>query len=314
MKIYRLRYSVQIVSFFLLTYGGYLGLKLGHFLPVFSCPYAGGFSGACYLMALQRSQNGFEMPFYLYFSVWGLKFLKMFLGFSILVILLNKSWCGWICPFGSLQDGITWLRKKLFIREAQFSWRIRDNLKPIKYILLFLLIVIPVFIGNAGFHRDFSLPFCQICPAKPLMPLFTGNLKNLTVDFSNSITIIMTILSIILAGSILVGVFFKDRFFCMFCPMLALMSFFNRIGFIKLKKKVDACIACGNCQRVCPLDIREVHLEKKKENVLTQDCILCLKCVEACPQDKVLSVKFLKKTLFVSSRKYVSECFRKKKN
>ena len=309
MKIYRLRYLTQAVSFFVLTYGGYLGLKLGHFLPVFSCPYAGGFSGACYLMALQRSQNGLEMPFYLYFSVWGLKLVKMFFGFLILVILLNKSWCGWVCPFGSLQEAITWLRKKLLIREAQFSWRLREHLKPIKYILLVCLILIPILIGNAGLHQDFSLPFCQICPAKPLMPLFAGNPKNLAVDFCNPITTIMTALSIILAGGILVGVFFKDRFFCMFCPMLALMSLFGKIGFIQLKKKVDACSGCGNCQRVCPLDIREVHLEKEKENVLTQDCILCLKCIEACPQDNALSVKFWKKALFVSSRKYVSEKF-----
>ncbi|MFH1904203.1 MAG: 4Fe-4S binding protein [bacterium] len=311
MRVYRLRFLIQIISFFLLTYAAYLGinLKLGNFLPVFSCPYIGRFSGACYLMVLQRSQCGMEIPFYLYFSMYGLKFLKMFLGFFILVILLNKTWCGWICPFGTLQDWITWLRKKLSIRESQFSWRLRDKLKPIKYIFLVYLVIVPVLIGNAGLHGDFTLPFCQICPAKPLMPLFVGDFSKFAIDPTNPVTITMTVLSMVLTGSILIGMIFKDRFFCMFCPLLALISLFDNIGFIQLRKKVDACTGCGNCQRVCPVNIREVHLEKEKENVLTQDCMECFKCVEACPQDNALYVKFLKWKLFSSSRKYVGKLF-----
>ncbi len=309
MKIYRLRSLVQYISFLLLTYGGYLGLRLGHFFPCFSCPYVHGCPGHCYLMALQRSQWGFELSVKHFASVWGLRALGMFLGFFILTVVLYKAWCGWICPFGTLQDWITSLRKKLSIRESQFSWKLRDRLKPVKYVLLALLIIIPVLIANAGLHRDFGLPFCQICPAKPLMSLFEGNLKNLAIDITNPITTIMTLLSVVFAGGFLVGMFFKDRFFCIFCPMLALISLFDKFGFIRLKKRVDDCTGCGNCQRVCPVNIRQVHLEKEKEEVLTSDCILCLKCVEACPQDNALSVKFLKKTLFSSSRKYVAKLF-----
>lgn len=312
MKVYRLRSFIQIATFFLLTYGGRLGVKLGHFLPCFSCPYVQGCSGHCYLMALQRSQWGFELPFKHYIGTGGVRVLVMFLGFFALVIFLNKIWCGWICPFGTFQDWITSLRKRFSIRESQFSWDFRDRLKPIKYILLISLIVIPILIANAGLHEDFGLPFCQICPAKPLMPLFEGSFKNFAVDITNSITATMTILSIILAAGILIGFVFKDRFFCIFCPMLALIHLFQKIGFMQLKKKIDACTGCGNCQRVCPLDIRQVHLEKEKENVLTQDCVLCLKCVEACPQDNALSLKFLKKGLFSSSGKYLSECSRKR--
>ena len=202
------------------------------------------------------------------------------------------------------------MRKKFGIRESQFSCRTTDRLKPIKYIVLILLIVIPVLIANAGFHEDFKLPFCQICPAKPLMPLLEGTFDNLALDFSNSITLTMTVLSMVLAGIFLIGMIFKDRFFCIFCPMLALMSFFDKIGFMKFKKKPDACIGCGNCRRVCPVNIKEVHLEKEKEDVLMPECMLCLKCVEACPGDKALSFKFRNKNIFSSSKKYVSKYFK----
>jgi len=264
-------------------------------------------------MALQRSQWGFQISFAEAISVWGLRALGMFAGFFLLTIIFSKAWCGWICPFGTLQDWITFLRKKLGIRESQFSWTLRDRLKPIKYILLIFLIVIPILIGNAGLHSDFGLPFCQICPAKKLMPIFAGNFRYFAVDISNPITAFMSIVSLILTAFFFVGMFFKDRFFCLFCPLLALISLFEKFGFLGLEKKVDACTGCGNCQRVCPLNIREVHLEKKKKNVLTQDCILCLRCVESCPQAKVLSLKFFKNTIFSSSKDYISKRFIKKK-
>lgn len=309
--VYRLRFLVQFVSFAVLTYGGRFGLRFGHSLPCFACPYVGGCAGHCYLMALQGPHWGFQMSFAEIASSWGLRILGMFVGFFLLAIFLSKTWCGWICPFGTLQDWISSLRKKLAIRESQFSWGLRDKLKPIKFILLVLLVIIPLLIANAGLHPDFKFPFCQICPAKPLMPVFEGNLSYFAVDLTNPITMVMSILSIMIAAIFLAGMFFKGRVFCIFCPMLALISIVERIGFVRLGKNVDSCVGCGNCHRACPVDIRQVHLERENENVLTHDCMECFKCVEACPQDGTLSAKFLKWDLFSSSREYVAKLFGK---
>jgi len=304
--ISKIRLIIQNISFIFLTYGGKLGIHLGYSLPCFSCPYVGGCAGNCYLMALQGNY-GFEIAAADVFSTWGERALLIFILFLVLFMLLSKLWCGWICPFGTLQDWFTSLRRKLGIAETEFSWKTRDRQKIIKYILLAALIIIPLCIANFGLHSDFKMPFCQICPAKPIMPLFCGETRHLSLDFTNSITLSFTILSMVITGGLFVGIFFKDRFFCMFCPMLALMHIFSKIGFIHFKKSVNTCQGCGNCKRMCPVDIRDVYLEKENKDVLTEDCMLCLKCIESCPGDSVLSVKFFNLNIFSSSRKYLAD-------
>ncbi|MBN2440339.1 MAG: 4Fe-4S binding protein [Spirochaetales bacterium] len=313
MILTRLRFLIQTISFILLMYGGRLRLSLGHFLPCFGCPYVGSCAGDCYLMALQGSFWGFQIPFTGFLSTWGLRALGMFFAFALLVLVLNKTWCGWICPFGTLQDWITGIRKKTGIRESQLSYKVMDSLDFIKYIALVVLIIIPVLIANAGLHTDLGLFFCQICPAKILLPLFNGNPTYFSVDFTNTITMVMTISALILSAGLMVGCFFKDRFFCIFCPMLALITLFDAIGFLRLKKNINSCTGCGNCMRICPLNIRTVHMEKEKSTIRSPECIQCFKCVEACPQDETLKITFLKWTLYSSSKKNILAFFDSKK-
>ena len=307
MIITKLRSWVQFITFLLLTYGGRFGLNFGHALPCFACPYVGGCPGHCYLMALQGSFWGFQMRLPEIIGAQGVRASGMLLLFIVLALLLSKTWCGWICPFGTLQDWITALRRKMGIRESKLSWKFRDRLKPVKYILLVLLIVIPVLIANAGLHSDYRLPFCQICPAKPIMPIFEGNFQYFSIETTNTITIVMTGLSLSLTAFFMVGMFFKERFFCVFCPLLALLSLIEKIGLIKIKKNVEGCIGCGSCERLCPMDIRDVHNEKEKADVTTQDCMLCMKCTESCSHDKVLSIVIFGKKVFSSSKEYVAK-------
>ena len=307
-----LRLITQHILFLTLTYGGRIGIGLGHSLPCFSCPYVSGCGGSCYLMALQGNWWGLQMAWADLTTTMGLQLLSHLGVFILLIILLNKYWCGWICPFGTIQDWLTYLRRWLGIREAQFSWRTRDRLKAIKWVLLAYLLLIPLMIAHAGWDYDLNLPFCRsICPAKPLMPLFVGDTRHLGFDFTNAITLVFSIFSIGIAAGMLVGMFFKERFFCLFCPMLILIHIFRKVSPIRFEKEVAGCIGCGNCHRMCPMDIRDVHEQKTDKDVISEDCLLCMTCTEACPEDGVLQVKFLKWRLFSSSRKYMTRRFTK---
>jgi len=98
--------------------------------------------------------------------------------------------------------------------------------------------------------------------------------------------------AIILVGLMFTTAFVKRRFLCSYCPMLAFLSLFDKVGLFSLKKDGSKCTRCGNCYRACPMEIREIEEEKGLKNLVTQDCILCLRCVEACPENQALEAQF----------------------
>lgn len=301
MNLTRSRLLAQSLSFGILTYGGRFGLNLGHALPCLSCPYVSGCGGHCFLMALQGSFWGLQVPLAELAGARGLDILRMLALFILLAIPLSKLWCGWICPFGTLQDAVTWIRKKMGIAEARWSWATSDRLSRVKYLLLVLLLVIPLMIANLGLHGDYGLPYCQICPAKPLMPLFAGDAGHLAIDTTNGITTAMTTLSLLLAGGFLAGMFFRERFFCIFCPLLALLGLLQRIGLVRFEKHLSVCVGCGSCGRSCPMEIRSVRNELVNEDVMSHDCMACMNCADSCNHDGALSFRWLKWRIFASS-------------
>jgi len=297
-KISNLRSKIQILSFILFVYGGYIAIDLGRRLPIFSCPYVPGSPGGCYLMGLQHEFNT-TLP-----QLWGqrgldiLKNLGLFLAFFL---VLNKAWCGFLCPLGTLQDWITKFRKRIGIGYTRYDDMSFKALSKIKYILLFLLLAIPMAIRTGLLPTGMRSPFCQICPVRVLMPLFNGDTSQLDVNFSSTSAMILTSLGLIIAAIFIIGSFLKKRFFCFFCPMSALHYIFSKFSFLRLEKDGSKCTRCGNCYRACDVGIVEIADDITSKNIVKDDCIMCFKCVEVCPEDGALDVKFLNIPLYTAS-------------
>ncbi|WDP91022.1 MAG: 4Fe-4S binding protein [Desulfobacter sp.] len=308
----RLRQISQHLFFVLLIYGQRLGIHLGSSLPCFACPYVQGCAGHCYLMAFQRPLVGWQTAFDRIFSPAVLDMLWPLGLFLLFFAPLSKLWCAWICPFCLFQDWLTWIRKKLGIRPMVMTRKQRGAIKPVKYVLLALMVIIPLSMANFGLHPDWVVPFCQICPGRVILPMFEGNFSHVHIDFTNAVTMGFTLTAMVLTGGFLAGIFFKERFFCMFCPMLALMHLFSKLSPVRFEKNVATCSGCGNCERICPVDIADTFLEKKQKNVMSQDCMGCMSCAESCPTDTTLTFKWLGFPLFTSSREYQTRKWSKK--
>jgi ferredoxin-type protein NapH len=302
-NINRFRFYFQIAAFALLTYGGYLAFNIGDRLPTFSCVFIDKRGGSCYLMGFQHQMS---IPFNQLFSGRGIGVLTGLLTFVVFFLLFNKAWCGYACPLGTVQDWISSLRRRLGIRQSAYSETTFKRLKKIKYILLGLLILIPFGIGNSFFgqpklNHDFGVPFCMICPGRTVLPLFAGDMSQLAIDFSSKTKTVFTALGMSMTGFFFAGAFVKKRFICLFCPMSAFHYIFSKASLLRLRKDGAKCTRCGNCYRACDVGIRAIADDLDHKNIIQDDCMMCLKCVAACPENGCLKADFLGMPVYEST-------------
>jgi polyferredoxin len=293
----RFRTWFQVGAFVLLVYGGSLwAIDLGNNLPTFACPFAGdGRGGSCFLFPLQHMLN---VPLVRSAAGAFIGLLMSLVTFLVWFAVLNKAWCGWFCPLGTLQDWLSRLRQRLGVRASEYSEATFRRLSAIKYLFLLLVVIPPLGVANSlfglpRFSRDAGLTWCQLCPARTVLPLFVGDASELAIDFSTNTKLVLSTLGLLMLGVFLVGSFVKRRFFCLICPMSALQHIFGRLALLRLRKDGARCTKCGNCSRACDIGIPEIATDIEKKNMTTSNCMLCLKCVAVCPETDCLEATFL---------------------
>lgn len=224
-------------------------------LNCYSCP---GAVGACPLGSLQNAvAASADRPA---FYVVGLLLL--------FGLLLGRVICGFLCPFGLIQELIYKLPTKKLKKN-----RLTRRLSWLKYgILAAFAIGIPAWFAL----RRVSLPgFCKfICPAGTLegavlLLLHPAN------DALRALTGPLFAWKLSVLAGILCACVFLYRAFCRFlCPLGALYSLMSRLALLGVRVDPARCTDCGACVRVCKLDIRAVG---------DRECVHCGDCIGVCP-------------------------------
>ncbi|MCK5548020.1 MAG: 4Fe-4S binding protein, partial [Thermoplasmata archaeon] len=197
-----------------------------------------------------------------------------FLIVIVLIMLLGRVWCAWLCPLGLPQDLLSKLRARLKIPYFELTPKVSTVLHQMKYVALFLIIAYTIslstpVLGLSHFRSALGLPYEQLDPNRALYtyPQMALGLLPLTTA--------VPILSILSTIFFLVMCFKVRRFWCHICPAGAFMSFFNRRALIHIKKDHSKCTGCRICARVCPTEVKMVYEEKKDPNVTVAQCIHC---------------------------------------
>ena len=233
-------------------------------LNCYSCP---GAVGSCPLGALQSALNGkgFKVPFA------ALGFLFIFGS------IFGRFVCGWLCPFGLLQDLLH--KIPLFRKRKQLPFH--KVLKYGKYLVLFGL----VFVGSAFLFTGYvKVPaFCKfLCPSGTFMgaiPLLGAN-EGLRTQIGGLFYWKLGVLLFLVLLSVKIY-----RPFCQYlCPLGAFYGWFNRFSLVQIQWNREGCTSCMACKRACPVNLSPEQIS------VSAECIKCGQCVEVCPE-KCLKIR-----------------------
>ena len=183
-----------------------------------------------------------------------------------ITILWGRFFCSYICAFGSMQEFINFLARKLKIKQINFKEETDGLLKTIKYVVLLFLVllwILNISIGNYSPWNIFGI-----------YSSYKGWL-----DLNSWISVGGLILFVIIISSL-----FIERFFCKyFCPLGGIFSIISIPRLFKIKKN-SKCVNCNLCSKKCPMGI-DVNKETfKYGKVKSGECIDCFKCLETCTQ------------------------------
>ena len=198
-----------------------------------------------------------------------------FIGFFMAIgLLCGRFVCGFLCPFGFLQELIHKIPGK---KLGRFKGDML--LRYLKYVILALFVILlPMFAVDA-FGQGNSW-FCKyICPAGTLeggvlLPLLNQGLRSAIgalYHWKLGILIALLLLSILIY-----------RPFCKYlCPLGAIYGMFNKHSLVRYRVSEEACVSCGACERACPMGVSIV------KGMHLAECVYCGQCKQACNFDAI---------------------------
>lgn len=227
-------------------------------LNCYSCP---GALGACPIGAMQAV-----------IGHWNFKFAFYIAGFLMFIgALTGRFVCGFLCPFGLIQD----LLHKLPFPKKIKTFRGDFLLRKLKYVILAVFVILlPMFLVDLlGQGAPY---FCKlICPAGTLEGGIPLVLKNQSLR--STIGWLYTWKTVILAVTILLSILIYRPFCKYICPLGAVYSVFNPIAVFRYRVDKHQCTGCGACAAICPMQIDPVSQANHPE------CIHCGSCRQTCP-------------------------------
>ena len=278
------RWILMITFSLVVMFGGILtGLKIrGIDFPVLDCPtnLDQMLESSCYYLA--------HLPVLFEELTPGgvILFFASTIGFTL---LFGRIICGFLCPMGLIQDIMHLIRQKTKKKGLRIDESGYAKFVPVRWMMVILMFTL-VFAGGE---------FCWFCPALATSPVMAG--MQVSLYLSGFMMIF-----------VLVGSFFKRRFWCNICPLGYLIGLAHRISPFRIKKDTQACTECGACYEACPMGIKMIYTERQKTDVTDINCIMCGECVRCCPEDHALAVTFAGMKLYEASRSFVMSGYEKK--
>lgn len=198
--------------------------------------------------------------------------LVILLAAIIVSVFLKRAFCSWICPIGTLSEGLAKIGRMVFRRNFKIPKWLDYLLRSLKYIILFFFISI-IFVGMSGVDAAAFVhsPYNMVADDKMLK--FIQNLGAFG----------MTVIGVLVVLSILF-----ENFWCRYlCPYGGFLGLLSMLSPFKITRTQTTCIQCGKCSKSCPNHIPVNHADR----VWSPECTGCLTCMQQCPVKETLTFK-----------------------
>ena len=201
----------------------------------------------------------------LFLAIWDGFSLNVFLMDPVLFILWTYTFislfvwgrglfCGWLCPFGALQEMAAWLGEKLKLRQVKVPEKWHRRLILLKYPILLVLV------GTAFYSLELAEKLVEVEPFK------TG----ITLIFVRYWPFVAYAVGLLVVGM------FIHKFYCRYlCPLGAGLAVLGKLRLFSWLDRVELCgKPCQHCKNSC--GINAIH---KDGRIDYNECIQCLECV-----------------------------------
>jgi polyferredoxin len=197
--------------------------------------------------------------------------LVIFTAAIFMSILLKKSFCGWVCPVGTLSELLYKIGARIFGRNFNIHTYIDYPLRSLKYILMAFFLYVVLFQMSRWMIFAFMVsPYWKVADVKMLR--FFTDMGTLTA---------WTLIALVM-----LSIPFKN-FWCRYlCPYGALVGLLSYLSPWKISRNEEACIHCHRCTKNCPSLLRVEDMARVK----SPECTGCLTCVSNCPSNGALEL------------------------
>lgn len=195
--------------------------------------------------------DGFSLNVFLLdpiiFILWVYTFITLF-------IWGRGLFCGWLCPFGALQEMAAWLGEKLKFRQIKVPEHWHRRLILLKYPILLALV------GTAFYSLTVAEKMAEVEPFKTSITLF----------FVRSWPFVLYAVGLLVIGM------FIHKFYCRYlCPLGAGLAALGRLRLFSWLDRVELCgNPCQHCKNECG-----INAIRKDGRIDYDECIQCLECV-----------------------------------
>ena len=182
--------------------------------------------------------------------------LTFILWFSVATALLfwgRGAYCGWLCPFGALQELTNQIARKIGIPQWTLPWGLHERLWAVKYMIFLGLFGVSLYSIEQAEH------LAEVEPFKTAIIL----------KFVRAWPFVAY------AGALLIAGLFVERFYCRYlCPLGAALAIPARLRMFDWLKRYKECGSpCQTCANECM--VQAIH---PTGEINPNECLNCMHC------------------------------------